>query len=236
MGVPTPPVGIERERRTGAAGTDVLWVAAAAALGFTTTALFSSLLQFPRDGFVAVYALVVGLFLERYLRWSGLDTGQFLRRRWPLGVIGAVVVGALMVASVQRMAGSPRPAGWPLLWDLLWLGVVYGIVDALLLTVLPVVAIWRAGARRQWTSHWAGRVAVGAAAFAASLVVTAAYHLGYAEFRGPQVIDALIGNGLMTLGYLVTGSPIAAIGAHVALHIASVLHGVETTVTLPPHD
>ncbi|WP_166179205.1 hypothetical protein [Rubrobacter tropicus] len=45
----------------------------------------------------------------------------------------------------------------------------------------------------------------------------------------------LIGNGIMTLGYLLTFNPLTAIGAHAALHVASVLHGVDTTVTLPPH-
>jgi hypothetical protein len=38
------------------------------------------------------------------------------------------------------------------------------------------------------------------------------------------------------LGFaILTGNPITAIGAHIVLHIASALHGVETTVTLPPH-
>jgi hypothetical protein len=32
-----------------------------------------------------------------------------------------------------------------------------------------------------------------------------------------------------------TRSPIAAIGAHAAMHVASVLHGMETVHQLPPH-
>jgi hypothetical protein len=119
--------------------------------------------------------------------------------------------------------------------DILWLGIVYGTVDALLLTVLPVAVTWRALSTARWTTSWPGKLATGMTAFAASLGVTAAYHLGYVEYRGPQVVDPLIGNGVMTLGYLLTGSPLTAIGAHIALHVASVLHGVETTVTLPPH-
>jgi hypothetical protein len=35
--------------------------------------------------------------------------------------------------------------------------------------------------------------------------------------------------------HLLTGNSLTAIGAHVALHVASVPHGVETTVMLPPH-
>ena len=72
-------------------------------------------------------------------------------------------------------------------------------------------------------------------ALGASLLVTAAYHPGYQEFRGPAVIQPLIGNALLTLGFLLTGSPAAAIVGHVIMHAAAVVHGMETTVQLPPH-
>lgn len=214
---------------------ELIWVLAAAVLGFATAALFSGFLELRRDWFVAIYALLVGSFLYGYLRWSGMDLRSFLLHRWIWGVVGVVVVGAIMVASVQRMPASPGSSGSALVGDILWLGIVYGVVDALLLTVLPIAGTWRAFSAAGWTASWPGKLAAGLAAFAASLGVTAAYHLGYVEFRGPQVVDPLIGNGVMTLGALLTGSPLTAIGAHIALHVASVLHGVETTVTLPPH-
>jgi hypothetical protein len=214
---------------------EFVWVLAAAALGFATTALFSGLLELRRDWFVAIYALLVGSFLYGYIRWRGVVLRSFLLRRWIWGVIGAVAAGAIMVASVQRMHASVGSTGSALVWDILWLGIVYGVSDALLLTVLPVAMTWHAFSAAGWTDSWPGKLAAGMVAFAASLGVTAAYHLGYVEFRGPQIIDPLIGNGIMTLGYVLTGSPLTAIGAHVALHVASVLHGVETTVTLPPH-
>jgi hypothetical protein len=69
----------------------------------------------------------------------------------------------------------------------------------------------------------------------ASLLVAATYHLGYQEFRGPELMQPLIGNGLITLAFLLTGSPAAAIIAHVIMHTAAVLHGINTTVQLPPH-
>lgn len=214
---------------------EFIWVLAAAILGFATTALFSGFLELRRDWFVAIYALLVGSFLFAYIRWSGVDLRSFLLHRWIWGVIGMVVVGAILVASVRRMPASPPASGVALAWDILWLGIVYGVVDALLLTVLPVAVTWRALSTAGWTTSWLGKLAAGLAAFAASLGVTATYHLGYVAYRGPQVVDPLIGNGVMTLGYLLTGSPLTAIGAHIALHVASVLHGVETTVTLPPH-
>jgi hypothetical protein len=69
----------------------------------------------------------------------------------------------------------------------------------------------------------------------ASLGVTAAYHLGFVEFRGPNLVQPLIGNGIVTLSYLLAGNPLAPVISHVAMHVAAVLHGMATTVQLPPH-
>jgi hypothetical protein len=122
-----------------------------------------------------------------------------------------------------------------LAFDLLWLGGVYGILDALLLSVMPVLATWQALSKLGWTFGWPGRVVAGAVALAASLLVTAAYHLGYPEFRGPEVVSPIIGNGICSLAYLLTTNPVAAVASHVAMHVAALLHGLETTVQLPPH-
>ena len=78
-------------------------------------------------------------------------------------------------------------------------------------------------------------MAAGALAIAASLLVTAAYHLGYPEFRGTKVLAPIIGNGVLSLTYTLTTNPISAVAGHIAMHIAAVLHGLETTVQLPPH-
>jgi hypothetical protein len=45
----------------------------------------------------------------------------------------------------------------------------------------------------------------------------------------------LIGNGVVTLSYLITGSPVAPALSHVMMHAAAVLHGAATTAQLPPH-
>ena len=138
---------------------EFIWVLAAAILGFVTAALFSGLLEWRRDWFVAIYALLVGSFLYGYIRWSGLDLGLFLLHRWIWGVNGVVVVGAILVASVRRMPASPPASGVALAWDILWLGIVYGVVDAMLLTVLPVAVTWRALSTAGWTTSWLGKLA-----------------------------------------------------------------------------
>jgi hypothetical protein len=40
---------------------------------------------------------------------------------------------------------------------------------------------------------------------------------------------------MVTAGYLLTGSPLAAVLAHVIMHGAAVVHGMEGTAQLPPH-
>jgi len=111
----------------------------------------------------------------------------------------------------------------------------YGLTDALLLSVLPVLATWQAFALLGWTSIWLGKIIVGLLAVAASIAVTVAYHLGYAEYRPGKVFRTVIGNTTMTLGYLLTGNPLASILSHIIMHIAGVLRGPASVIQLPPH-
>jgi hypothetical protein len=180
------------------------------------------------------HAIAVGLFLIVFVRKTGIRPAIQLQRRWPSGVLGGVVIGAVLARSVAAQPASAHPEGFALVHGLLWLGIVYGVADALLLSVVPVAVVYgtrsmeemRAGSAR---IRWAG------IALLASLGVAAAYHVGFAEFRGASLIQPLIGNGLITLSYLLTGSPLAPILAHAIMHSAAVLQGMETTTQLPPH-
>jgi hypothetical protein len=68
-----------------------------------------------------------------------------------------------------------------------------------------------------------------------SSFVAAAYHLGYPEFRGSEVVMPILGNDIMSLGTILTGNPLTAALSHAAMHVAAVLHGMEATIQLPPH-
>ena len=213
----------------------LLWVAAGGVLGFATAAVFAGLLRLPRALFLVPYVVLVSAFLYGYVRWGGIDVQNLFLRHWPWGLAGAAIVGAFVVRNVLSQPAFPRPQGLELVFDVVWFGVVYGTLDALLLSVMPALATWQAFSSLGWTGAWPGRLAAGAAAIAASLLVTAAYHLGYPEFRGPTVAAPVFGNGVMSLGYLLTANPISAVASHVAMHSAAVLHGLETTAQLPPH-
>jgi hypothetical protein len=209
-------------------------VAPAAALGFASAAAFSSWLHLGRDEFVLGHAALVVPFLIAYVVIARVHPMVQLRRRRLAGVVLGLLAGAVLAWGVSEQPASGHPVGMALAGSLAWLGVVYGTLDALLLTVLPVLAVYgsqpperlsRAGGRARW----------GALALLASLAVTAAYHLGFAEFRGPSLVQPLIGTGVVTVAYLLAGNPLAAVVAHVIMHGAAVLHGMETTVQLPPH-
>lgn len=182
--------------------------------------------------FLIPYVGLAILFLMGFSWATALDVTKLLVTNWAWGVIAGVVVGAFTVVNVRSQPASRESAGGELLFDIAWLGVAYGLMDALFLNVMPVVTVWN------WiapTGLWSTRIAVGALALGASLMVALVYHLGYPEYRNRSVGLVLIGNGLITLAFLVSGNPLGAIISHTVMHVAAVIQGPETTIQLPPH-
>lgn len=213
----------------------LVWVAVAGLLGLASSGLLANLVELPRPVFVLVHLLLAGSFLAAYVMWSGADIAGALERKWIWGLVGAVLISAFVISSVLAQDASPRPQGLALVGNLLWLGLVYGSLDALFLSVFPLAAVWAAAKKRGWVESWAGRLLSGALGFAASLYVAVLYHAGFAEYQGSEMLNPIIGNGVFSLGYLLTGNPLTSIFAHVAMHVAAVLHGIETVTQLPPH-
>jgi len=219
---------VSRER----AGTAVAWVAVAGVVGFAVSAVFASVLRLPRWAFVLVYSVAVGALAAQFFRRSGSLVAPVARRRLPVALATGLLFGTALAAGVIGGPGGERPAGVHLAAALGRYGIVYGVADAVLLTIIPVLAVgtWWAplntsGARLWW----------GAAAIAGSLVVTALYHAGFAEFRSAALVQPLMGNVVVTAGYLVTGKAATPLLAHVLMHGAAVFHGMEATAQLPPH-
>lgn len=176
---------------------------------------------------------ITTLFLAFYFRAQPVAIRRLLDH-WRAGLALSVMAGAFLVMNVLGQPSSAVPDGAARVGALLWMGLVYGAVDGVFLNVMPVLAVRRArppaadGSARS-------RLGRGAMALAASLLVTAAYHLGYAEFRGLGLLPVLLGNGMITATYLFSGSPLAPIVTHIVMHGAAVMHGMETTLQLPPH-
>jgi hypothetical protein len=211
------------------------WIVAAGLLGFATSAIFARLLRLPRNLYLLPYVVCSSLFLYAYVKWSGLSVPDLTRHQWIWGLVGAVVLGAFTVKNILSQPASARAQGVVLAFDLVWSGVIYGFVDALLLSVLPVLATWQAFTLLNWTVSLPGKILVGTLGILASLFVTVAYHLGYPEYHGKGLFGPVIGNTTMTLGFLITNNPLAAVLSHIAMHVAGVLRGPASVVQLPPH-
>ena len=214
----------------------LLWTIGAAVLGFSIAAVFAGIFRLPRSIYLIPYVSLVSLYFYAFIHWSGISITNLLRQNWYWGLIGAVLVGVFTIRNILSQPASARAEGLPLIFELLWVGVVYGLADALLLSVLPVLATWEGFSALGWTSSLPEKILVVAVAILASLFVTFAYHLGYPECRVVEgIAGPTIGNGAMTLGYVLTNNPIAALFSHIAMHIAGVLHGPATVIQLPPH-
>ncbi len=212
------------------------WIAAAAVLGFALSAIFAGWLRLPRSLFLVVYLALVAPFLYAFARWSRLSVVELIRHNWVWGLVGAVLISAFLVRNILSQPASAHTQGLSLAFDLAWLGIVYGALDALFLSVLPVLATWQAFSALGWTATVPGKIAVGVIALIASLLVTLAYHLGYPEYRTANgAMGPSIGNGIMSIGYILTNNPISAVFSHIAMHIAGVLQGPATVIQLPPH-
>ena len=211
------------------------WVIAAGLLGFMISLTFSAWLRLSRNVFLVPYIGITSLFLYAYVRWSELFIPELLLRNWVWGLVGAALLALFTIKNILSQPVSPRAKGASLLLDLLWSGVAYGLTDALLLSVLPVFATWQAFTLLDWTTSLPGKILVGVIAMLASILVTVAYHFGYSEYRGNGIRGPVIGNTAMTIGYLLTNNPLAAILSHIAMHIAGVLRGPAAVMQLPPH-
>jgi hypothetical protein len=212
------------------------WVFAAALLGFSIAALFAGVFRLSRSIYLVMYLGLASPFLYGFARWSNLSISNLLRHNWIWGLAAAVVVGAFIIRNVFSQPASPHSQGLSLVFDIAWSGIVYGLLDALFLSVLPVLATYQAFSAIGWTQTLLGKVFVGVVALIASLLVTISYHFGYPEYRvGGGVMGPSIGNGVMSLGYILTNNPIAAIFSHIGMHIAGVLQGPATVIQLPPH-
>jgi hypothetical protein len=173
-----------------------LWLPAGAIIDFAVQAIFSAMLEMPRSWYLIPDFTVVVSFLYAYIRWAGIEVAQAIRHRWVRGVVCRAALSAFMIMNiVNNETASPRPEGLELIGSLLWLGIVYGVVEAIRLTVLPVSAVWLAFKSAGMTRNTSGKLLAATAALAAILAVTAVYHAGYVEFRDTDLISPVFGNG-----------------------------------------
>lgn len=213
------------------------WLAGGLVLSFLVPFLLADRLGVPRDLYYALYiAAVLALFLG-WVRDTGGSLPEMVRRRWAWA-LGLGVVFALISATLATRAedGGTHPGGVDLVGALLWRGVAYGAADGLLLSAFPILVVFAAFSATRLRRRRGGVVAIGAIAMIASVLMTAAYHSGYGDFRSQKLAKPLAGDLVWSTPTLVTLNPIGAPIAHVGLHVGAVMHNSDTELFLPPHD
>ena len=212
------------------------WLAGGTALSFLIPFVLADQIELQRDLYYGLYGLAaVGLFLG----WAR-DTGQSLKEmaarrwRWTIG-LGVIFAGISVLIVVGTEDSTSHPDGLGFIGAIFWRGLVYGAVDGLLLSAFPILVVFAAFANSRYRQRRAGTIAVGAIALAASLLITATYHLGYSDFRSDKLRKPLTGDLVWSVPTLATLNPIGSPIAHAGLHVAAVIHSYETDVFLPPH-
>jgi hypothetical protein len=212
--------------------TQLRWFAAATVVSFAVPFIGSSVLGLQHDVYLGIYFVVVLAGFTAYAVATGLDIHATLRRHWKLGVVLGIVFGFALVRNLLSEDGTPRPHGAYYVFELIWRGGIYGAVDALLLTVLPCLVVYRALGGHLAT--WRRRIAYFAASLALVMTITAIYHLGFTQYRHDGVGAPETGNTLISVPMLLSTNPIGSIADHMAMHVSAVAHTYNTDVRLPP--
>jgi D-alanyl-D-alanine carboxypeptidase len=198
--------------------------------------LLADLLEINRDVFYGLYAVAVFGLIGLWAHSTGYDLRAALRRRWPLAVgLGVVCAGVLALMVVRTDDATAGPDGVELVAAVLWRGVLYGVSDALLLSVFPILVVFAAMSHSKLNERVVGKLVIGAVALVASLAMTAVYHAGYSDFRSGKIARPLAGDFVWSVPTLVTLNPIGSPIAHAGLHMSAVLHSYDTDTFLPPH-
>ena len=209
------------------------WLLGGAVGAFTIPCVFADVLGLNRDVYYGLYILFVGVLCVSWARSTRVDARAMMLRSWRAGVaLGAIFAGVTSLMVIRTEDPTSHPQGLAFAGAIVWRGVLYGMTDGVLLSVFPILVVFAAlrDKRRR-----GGRVAVGAAALATSLLFTAVYHVGYPDFRGEKLRKPLAGDLVWSVPTLLTLSPIGSPIAHAGLHVTAVLHSYDTATFLPPH-
>lgn len=194
--------------------------------GFLVSWVTTDVAQIGRRRYIGVLALATVPAIALTAWAADTPLSSLIADHWPAGIVGGVATSGVLAVAMWKIPATMHRSGRELIDADAWEGVIYGTAEGILLSGLPVYVAWQAAADAGWNtaSRWV-------AALVASAAMTAIHHFGYWDFRGRKVIPAVIACLVLSVGYIATGSMIAAILGHVLMHVAGVTKGVE----LPPH-
>jgi hypothetical protein len=211
----------------------LVWILWGVLVSFATSFIFGDLLILPVDLYYLIYFCIMVLFFMIYIKKTQVDLKGTFSKRLFQGIILGIIFGVIMVNKVWSMPETEKYTGFYLTWAVFWRGLIYGAIDGLLLSAFPWIVTWHAF--RAEVKPLGKKVLCGLLAWCFILAVTSAYHAGYRDFRSKKIIQANIGNTLISIPTLLAANPLGAPIAHMALHVAAVIHTPKTTLFLPPH-
>ena len=209
------------------------WILLGVLVGFGASFVFGDLITLPLDLYYLIYFGIVVAFFTIYIKKTQLNLKEWFSRRWVWGILLGLVFGALMVQNVLSRPVTEKFTGPYLAWLIFWRGLIYGAIDGLFLSVFPWMVTWRAFDVEK--KPLGKKIAFGFLAWFFILVLTTAYHLGYADFRSKKMIEPNIGNTIISVPTLVSGNPIGSPMVHAIMHITAIIHSPKTELFLPPH-
>jgi hypothetical protein len=211
----------------------LIWILFGAIIGFVSAFIFGDLLTLPLDLYYLIYFGIITIFFTLYVKKNKLNLKVWFSRRLLWGILVGMIFSIIMIQNVISRPETVKLEGPYLIWSIIWRGLIYGAIDGLLLTVFPWIVTWRAFKAEEKTLG--KKILICLLAWILILFMTTAYHLGYSDFRSVKVIQANIGNTIMSIPTFLSANPIATPITHAAMHIASVIHSPKTKLFLPPH-
>jgi hypothetical protein len=198
------------------------WYAAAAVIFFLVPLVGTDRLGLQPDLYYLGYFTVAVVFFAAFVtRYADALRPLWTLHLWQSLVLGGVV-GAALAIGILGQTGTGHATGWHFGFEILWRGLVYGTVDALTLFVFPAAIAYLL--LRGDRSTAVRKAAFAGLALMLSMVVTATYHLGYAEFRGADLRYPEIGAVAANVPTVATGNPLGALVTHVTMHTTAVVH------------
>ena len=209
------------------------WIAAGVIIGFLSSFIFGDLLKLPLDLYYFIYFTIITAFFVFYIKKTRLNLREWISRRSWRGILLGLFFSIIMIMNVLSRSPTAKFTGTTLIWEIFWRGLMYGAIDGLLLTVFPWIVTWRAF--NVEAKPLRKKITYSLLAWIFILIITSAYHLGYADFRSRKLFQANIGNTIMSVPTLLSANPVASPITHAALHISAVIHSPQTDLFLPPH-
>lgn len=209
----------------------LLWLVGVAASSFVIAWLSGTRLHLHKGPYIPLLLVMTGALAAGYVAWLDVDVEQVVTARWGWGLVGGVVAAGLLALPAAKQPVDQPVHGRDRAIAIAWQGAVYGSAEGLLLSALPPYITWQLVRSLGWEGA-PGAVARWTLPLLAGAAVIVIHHLGYWSCRNKVLVPITLGLTILSAAFLVTGSWLAPVVAHILLHDELIIRGSE----MPPHD